>query len=89
MDYTLILGMSAAVIMTAALIPQVIKTYRTKSAKDISWGRELLLTAGFTLFAIYGFIVQDIPVIFMNSVSLILVICLLIMKKSYDQKKPS
>ena len=77
------LGLLAGAITTGAAIPQVIKTYRTRHARDISIWQPVLLNVGMFLWLIYGIAVRDTPLIWANSISLVCYIALMIMKISY------
>ncbi len=63
-----VLGLFAACLTTGALIPQVIKTWRTKSTGDLSLGMYLMMFTGILCWLAYGWIQQDIPIIFANVV---------------------
>ena len=80
MNQIQILGLVAGSLTTAAFLPQVIKTWKSRSAKDLSLGMFLLFCLGVALWLIYGFIVRDIPVIAANFVTLMLALTLLIFK---------
>jgi MtN3 and saliva related transmembrane protein len=77
------LGLVAGTFTTAAFFPQVLKTWRSKSAKDLSLGMFLLFSLGVALWLIYGFIVNDIPVIAANFITLVLACVLLFFKIRY------
>ncbi|GMF28970.1 unnamed protein product [Phytophthora fragariaefolia] len=49
-----ILGLVGSFMISASLVPQIIKVIRTKSAKDLSRSFQLLYVAGLILVAIYG-----------------------------------
>ena len=76
-------GFAAGCITTAAFMPQVIKTLRTKSTADISLGMYLLLAAGIGLWLVHGAQIGSLPVIAANGVTLILVGIMLYMKLRY------
>lgn len=83
MSFTTIIGIVAGTMTTASFLPQVIKTWKTKSARDLSLGMYLIFCIGVTLWLIYGIIKMDIPIIASNVVTLTLAVMLLIMKLSY------
>ena len=74
------IGYAAAVLTTAAFLPQVIKTVRSGKTKDISLGMYLLLCSGIALWLAYGLIIGAMPVIVANLVTLILSGTILLMK---------
>jgi MtN3 and saliva related transmembrane protein len=75
-----ILGLVAGSLTTAAFFPQVIKTWKSRSAKDLSLGMFSLFCLGVALWLWYGFMVQDIPVIAANMITLMLASTLLFFK---------
>jgi len=83
------LGLLAGAITTAAAIPQVVRTYRTRHARDISIWQPVLLDVGMSLWLIYGIALGDIPLIVANAVSLICYSALIVMKILYrdDDKR--
>lgn len=80
---TNVLGFSAAGIGAVMFFPQVVKCYKTKQTKDISFlSCSLLATASF-LWLGYGLLTVALPIIFVNSVILVLSLFLLILKRKY------
>jgi MtN3 and saliva related transmembrane protein len=79
------LGLVAGSLTTAAFLPQVIKTWKTRSAKDLSLGMFSLFCLGVLLWLIYGFIIQDIPVIAANLLTLMLASTLLFFKLRFKE----
>jgi len=65
------LGLLAGTLTSIAAIPQVIKTLRTRHARDISIWQPLLLSIGIALWMIYGMLIQDLPLILANIIPLI------------------
>lgn len=80
-----LLGLLAGVLTTISFVPQVIKTWKTKSAKDLSLGMYSIFCLGVLLWLIYGFAVSDIPVIAANMVTLIFALTLLYFKIFFDE----
>lgn len=80
MNYTQLLGLVAGSFTTIAFLPQVIKTWKSRSAKDLSLGMFSLFCLGVLLWLIYGIQVKDIPVIIANMVTLLLASSLLFFK---------
>lgn len=83
MSNTTLLGLLAAFCSTFAFQPQVIKTWRTRSTKDISLGMFLVLVAGILLWLIYGIIQNDIPLILANGTTFVLAGTILYFKLRY------
>jgi len=78
-----IIGLLAATLTTISFLPQVIKTWKTKSTKDISLGMFLMFATGVLLWLIYGTLIKDIPLIVANAVTLCLTSTILWFKLKY------
>ncbi len=81
---TTVFGYLAAACTTISFIPQAVKVYRTKSAKDISLGMFSLMTAGVLFWLIYGIMLNSPPIIVANAVTLFLSLYILVMKIKLD-----
>ncbi len=75
-----LIGLSAGTLTTLAFLPQVIKTWRSRSATDISAGMLSLFSIGLVLWLVYGIAIDALPIILANSVTLLLNIAILLMK---------
>jgi len=82
MDYIQIIGLTAAVLTTAANIPQTYKIVKTKSTKDISTVTYSMLIVGFVLWVAYGIMREDYPVLIANSISVLVCATILFLKFS-------
>lgn len=80
MDSVYILGLSAGVCTTVAFLPQVIKTWKSRSAKDLSLGMFSLFCFGVIQWLVYGIFQKDVPVIAANLITLMLASTLLVFK---------
>lgn len=65
------IGLAAAFCSTTAFLPQLVKTWRTRSTKDISLAMFLVLVTGIILWLAYGIIIEDIPLIAANGMTLL------------------
>lgn len=77
------LGLFAGVLTTIAYLPQLIKTWKSKSAADLSWSMLIILCIGIVLWLAYGLIVWDIPILVANVVTLIFASIILTLKIRY------
>ena len=75
-----LLGLVAGACTTIAFLPQVIKTWKSRSAKDLSLSMFSIFCLGVTLWLVYGFMVDDVPVIAANLLTLMLASTLLFFK---------
>jgi MtN3 and saliva related transmembrane protein len=80
------LGLLAGTITSIASIPQVVKTFRTRHARDISIWQPLLISIGVALWMVYGILIHDLPLIVANIVPLICNILLTVMKLRYSKE---
>lgn len=77
------LGLLAGVLTTLSFLPQVIKTWKSRSARDISLGMFSMFCTGVFLWILYGFIIGDVPVIAANVVTFLLAATILVLKLRY------
>ena len=75
-----LLGLSAGAFTTISFLPQVFKTWKSRSAKDLSLGMFLFFCLGVAMWLAYGILVRDIPVIVANLFTLMLASTLLFFK---------
>ncbi len=75
-----ILGYVAGILVVISLLPQVIKSWKTKLTRDISLWRYIIYTIGLILWITYAFIISNGPVGIMNSIGLILALSILYLK---------
>lgn len=78
-----IIGLIAAAFTTVCLFPQLMRVYKTKSAKDISTGMFMLYSGGVFLWFIYGLLINDLPLILANSIAFLQGITILLLKTKY------
>lgn len=78
------IGFAAATLTTIAFIPQVIRVWKTRSARDVSVGMYALFTTGVALWLAYGLLIESWPVIVANSITLLLAGAVLVMKVKFD-----
>ena len=72
--------MVRVILSTTVYLPQLIKTWKSKSAEDISWSMLVRFFTGIFLWLIYGTSIHDVPVICANMVILVLASIILIFK---------
>ena len=65
-----ILGTAGSLILCASVIPQIVKTYRTKSSGDLSFMYLATLMLGLMLLMVYSIYVRDFVFIFGNTLAL-------------------
>ncbi len=78
-----IIGFLGGFLVTVSLLPQVIKSYKTKSTKDISIAYTLILITGLGLWVLYAILNSIVPLAIFASVELLTTASLLILKLKY------
>jgi len=81
-----ILGYLGALFITVSFIPQVIKSYKTKSVQDVSLGLILTTLIGTVFWWMYGMINKVGPLVLSNSILGLVVIYQLYLKLKYQKK---
>lgn len=82
-------GYVAAVLTTVAFVPQVAKTWRSKSADDLSIAMLATFTIGVALWLVYGLSLGAIPIVAGNATSLVLSVILVALRIRYTRQQPS
>ena len=86
MSLEIIIGYIACVNVALLQIPQVLKTFQSKQADDLSWGMILLNLFASILWFSYGIIILKYPIIIANCCYFVSNISICIMKKKYTSK---
>ncbi len=89
MNPVTLLGFVAGTLTTLAFLPQVIKTWRTKSSNDLSVGTLGMISTGVLLWLVYGLLVGDLPIIAANAVTLVLVVSIFVLALVYRKRDVS
>ena len=79
-------GYFAAILTTAAFLPQLVKTLKTKKADDVSSLTLLMFICGVGSWIIYGYKISSSPILVANIITLILNLFILISKTYYSKK---
>jgi len=77
---TEIIGLVAATLTTAAFVPQALHSLRTRNLEGVSLGMYATFTLGVLLWLIYGLLIDSVPVIAANVVTLFLAGMILVLK---------
>ena len=86
-NYIDLFGFLAALLTTIAFLPQLYKTWETKSADDVSLVMLILFITGLICWIIYGLKIHSIPIIVANVVTFIFNFSILILKIRYKKTK--
>ena len=68
------IGLIAGTLTSFSFLPQILKLWHTKSAKDISVGMYCLFFSGIVLWIVYGVLIHSIPVIGTNIVTCLFIL---------------
>lgn len=82
-DISLWVGYVAACLTTVSFIPQVLKVWQTRSARDVSLGMYVLFSLGVAMWLLYGLMINAWPVVIANAVTLLLAGAVLVMKLKF------
>lgn len=70
--YTESVGTAAALLTTISFLPQVYKIYKTKNTEGISLTMYSVFVIGIICWLVYGILLNELPIILANSITLIL-----------------
>lgn len=80
------IGMFAAVCTTISFVPQLIRVWRLRSAREISLTMFLVFSVGVFLWLVYGIAIRSVPVILANAVTLALSLAILALKVKFGSR---
>ena len=86
-NYIDLFGFLADFLTTIAFLPQLYKTWRTKSAGDVSLIMLILFIIGLIFWIIYGIKINSIPILVANIITFIFNFSILILKITYRKSK--
>ena len=79
-------GFIAAALTTIAFLPQVIKTWKTKKAEDVSIVMLLMFITGLLFWIIYAIETNAFPVLIANIITCMLNLTILTLKLIYGKQ---
>lgn len=84
-DFVAVLGFTAAIINVFILVPQTLKTVRTKQTRDISQLTFILMNLSAALWVVYGLGTRTWPVVLANGFTLLFASIILAVKFQNDR----
>jgi MtN3 and saliva related transmembrane protein len=81
------LGFIAGILTSGAALPQVVKSWRTRSVADLSIVMLTMLNLGLLMWVIYGVSRRDLPITFTNGFSFMLWGSLLWLKVQHSRMR--
>jgi len=85
-NYIEIIGFVAAFLTTAAFLPQVYKTWKTKDVTGLSLPMLAMFFVGILAWLVYGLLKDSPSLIFANSITLVSSFILVYFKIKYHNK---
>lgn len=82
---TTALGLLAGLLTAGCWLPQLRRSWRTRSTTDISWTYLAVLTTGVGLWGLYGLVVRDIAVIGTNAATAAALLTLAAIRARFDR----
>lgn len=80
MDVATWVGYVAGTMTVIAFVPQVVKTWRSRSAADVSLAMYLIFAFGVFLWVVYGLVIHSTPVVAANVATLVLACTMIVFK---------
>jgi len=82
---TEILGLVGGFFTTFAVVPQIMRVYKLKSAREISILYNTMMLLGILIWLAYGIVLDLVPIIIWNIIGAVLVLLLLLSKLKYGR----
>ncbi len=80
------IGMVAATCTTISFVPQLLRVWRLRSAREISLSMFLVFSLGVFLWLLYGICIRSVPVMLANGATLVLSVAILGMKIRFGRQ---
>ena len=84
-NYIDFFGFLAALLTTLAFLPQLYKTWKTRSADDVSLLMLIVFLTGLICWIIYGLKINSVPILIANIITFIFNLSILILKINYSK----
>ena len=81
------IGTAGGIVSSVTFLPQVIKIWKTKSAKDLSMMTLFFLILNVSLWLIYGLLKTDFPLIITNSIVLTMILIMVYFKIKFKDSE--
>jgi MtN3 and saliva related transmembrane protein len=81
-----IIGTTAGILSCITFVPQVIKTWKLKSARDVSPVMFIVAIVSTLLWLVYGLLIESFSMIFTNIIVCILSIVMLVLQFKFKKK---
>jgi MtN3 and saliva related transmembrane protein len=81
-----LLGYTAGILTLVNMLPQIIRTDRTKHAKDISYLMIITYSLSMLFWVIYAYFINSWPIIITNGIAFILSLVQIFLMNKYNKK---
>ena len=81
---TNVIGYAAAVAGTFLMLPQVIKSFKSRKTADLSMTMVVLYVINCCLWTAYGLLLSAIPMIIANGIGIVISVTQLVLKLKYN-----
>ena len=80
-----LIGYLGGIFIMISFVPQVIKSYKTKSVSDLSLWMIIATLVGTIFWVIYGYLINSKPIIVMNIIFGVIVLFQLFLKIKHEK----
>ena len=80
MDKIELIGFVAGILVAISLLPQVIKSWKTRSTKDVALSWSIINLSGQILWIVYGVYISSTSLVVMSSIALVMNIFMITLK---------
>ncbi len=81
-----LIGLLAAACTTISFVPQLVRVWQLRSAREISLSMFLVFSCGTLLWLLYGIAIHAVPIILANAITLALSLGIIGLKLRFDRK---
>lgn len=85
-DYQVLFGYPAAILTTAAFVPQALHSWRSRDLSGISLPMYAMFTLGVALWLAYGLVLDSLPIILANGITLVPAALVLWLKLTHRER---
>ncbi len=78
-----IIGFFAGILVAVSLLPQVIKSWKTRSTKDVALSWSVINLTGQILWIVYGIYFGSLSLVVMSSIALVMNIFMVTLKLKF------
>ena len=82
-----LIGFAAGTLVALSLVPQVVKSLKSKSTSDISLQWTLINLSGQILWGVYGIAIGSVSLYVMSGITLVMSITMLVLKLRFGMQR--